>query len=204
MKSTAPADRNEHTLEWMTQKVAQEYSDAGGFGERQRYQTRHAPVELLAAEEEISYRGTVLVNKDGVTHERRPSRGMIYEALVRVGLDWLDDDLPTYDRRRELDEALDDSDYYPAVAAYRWARNPHFCHREDSLAVWLSTRSMDRLTQRAKRAHVLPHVLVLGSMVAGMAQSEFWLPRRGPLAMAAIRHWLDHLRLHLPRDVGEI
>ncbi len=195
---TPPSDRAQPTLEWMTQRIAQECSDAGGFGERQLWHNRRVPVELLAAEEEIGLRGTVLVNKDGVAHERRPNRGMIYEALVRTGLDWLDDALPRYDRKRELDDAVDDADYYPHDLHYRWARNPHLCHREEDLAVYLSTRTLARAAERARRSHLLSHVLVLGSMVAGMAQSEFWLPRRGPLAMSAIRHWLEYLRQRLP------
>ena len=187
----------------MCQKIAQEQSDRGDLGDRRLWRSRRAPVEILAAGREIYLRGTVLVNKDGVTQERRPSRDLIYEAMVLAGLDWLDTAPPRHNLLHELDDATDDSDFSPVILEYRWARNPRYCHREEELSVRLSAKALAMTAQRAERAHILPRVLVLGAMVAGMSQSAFWLPRRGPLAGLAIRHWLESMRDSLPTSGTE-
>ncbi len=181
-----PHDSTE-SLESTCQRVALDYGARRGANGRRRLDLPEVPAEVLAAAETCGFHKVVCAGSSGVAHGSRFYEGIIYDALLEVGMGWLDDALPGYGQRRVLDENIND----PPTRFYHWYDNPYLSHTCFRLSLHVPRKLYTRIKDRSLSARFgHTHVLAVASMVAGMAQSEFWLPRRGPLAAKAIRHWL--------------
>lgn len=183
------ADRVPH-LEAMAQHVAQKLVDETPPTVRKHL--RGIPVEVLNAVEYAHLIGKVTVTKgDGKVSTTSVSYRVLWEAMVRTGLDVVDEALPDHDRVQELAELDDPIAFYRSAARrrYDWGRHPAYCRTTADHVVSIPLELAARTADRAKSAHITDTALLVGCCVGGMAYSDEWMPKWSTTAVHAINVW---------------